>query len=520
MSRYDGTEFVNFTTEDGLVYNKICSILEDREGHLWFSTYGGGVSRYDGLVFQHLHRRNGLSNDGVHQVLQDSNGGFWIGTEGGGVVRYRSRYTPPPVRVRDVLADRRYGAEEEIRLRSSQRFLLFVFSGRSFKTHWDQMAYAYRLEGYDEEWHWTRESQVQYRNLPLGEYVFQVKAVDRDLNYSEPATIRVVVEPDPRLEGFAEALSGTSEEFVGTSGALRRVHEQLLEVAPTDLTVLILGETGTGKGLAARTIHGLSARKAGPLFSVNCGGIPGGLVESELFGHERGAFTGAVKRKLGKVELAEGGTLFLDEIGDLSPEAQSKLLQFLEERAFDRVGGTETLHTDVRVVAATNRDLIQMVKAGEFREDLYFRLQEFVVELPPLRERKEDIPQLANYFIERMAAHLDKEVTHLTPEALELLRSYAWPGNVRELEHAVKRAVVVCRGSEIHPEDTLLELEKTEEDATDELLTLEELERRHIRKVLERTGGVIKGKHGAATMLGLPVSTLRHRMKKLGIERP
>ena len=283
---------------------------------------------------------------------------------------------------------------------------------------------------------------------------------------------------------------------------------------------------GTGEGvsrydgLAARTVHGLSRRTAGPFIPVNCGAIPEGLVESELFGHEKGAFTGAVSRKLGKIELAEGGTLFLDEIGDLAPEAQAKLLHVLEERTFERVGGTETLRVDVRVIAATNRDLRGMVDAGTFREDLYFRLQEFVVELPPLRQRMEDIPQLASYFMERMAGHLDKEVTDLTPEALAALRAHSWPGNIRELEHTVRRAVIQCRGSVIRAEEIVLELREAEETSPEEIVPLEEYERRYMRRVLEQTGWVVKGTRGAAALLGLHEGTLRSRMRKLGIKRP
>ena len=371
------------------------------------------------------------------------------------------------------------------------------------------------------DWKPVYTRQVTYQDLPLGEYTFQVKAVDRDLNYSEPASVRVTIEPDSRLKALTETLNaaGPGGEFIGESAALRRVQKQLAEVADSDLTVLILGDSGTGKGLAARVLHRLSARRAGPFIPVSCGAIPGTLVESELFGHERGAFTGAVSKKLGKFELAEGGTLFLDEIGDLASEAQTKLLEFLEDRTFERVGGTEILRADVRVIAATNRDLVGMVERGEFREDLYFRLQVFPVQVPLLRERRGDIPLLAAYFMDRMAAHLRKEVTHLTPEALAALQAYDWPGNVRELEHAIQRAVIVCRGSAIRAEDIVLELGKSEEDPAEELLTLEEHERQYIQEVLEGTGWVVRGARGAAEILGLPESTLRNRMKKLGIRR-
>ncbi|MBT4608406.1 MAG: sigma-54-dependent Fis family transcriptional regulator [Gemmatimonadetes bacterium] len=314
--------------------------------------------------------------------------------------------------------------------------------------------------------------------------------------------------------------NGFSGEFVGRSNALRQVQAQLLEVAKTDLTVLILGETGTGKGLAARTLHAASTCEQGPLIHVNCGSLPEQLVESELFGHEKGAFTGAYARKLGKVELAAGGTLFLDEIGDMSLDAQVKLLRLLEERTFERVGGTQTQAANVRVVAATNRDLAQMVAEGVFREDLYYRLQVFPVRLPPLRERVEDIPLLALYFVERMAAHLSKGVVGLAPAALAALRAYGWPGNVRELEHVVQRAVIVCQTATIQTENLLLGLGRGDEHSGSEVLSLEEHERRYICEVLDRVGWVIGGQGGAATLLQLHESTLRNRMKKLGIERP
>jgi transcriptional regulator with GAF, ATPase, and Fis domain len=446
---------------------------------------------------------------------------LWIATDGG-VTRYRTRGVPPRVRIKEVIAHRRYGSVEEIHIPSSQEVILFEFQGRSLTTRPDGMAYVVRLEGVDPEWKPNYTGRVAYHDLPEGDYTFQVKAVDRDLNYSEPVTVRVTVEPDPRLEALTEALSasGPKGEFVGESKALRKVQQALVEVAPTDLTVLILGETGTGKGLAAWVLHGLSARKAGPFVSVHCGGIPEALVESELFGHEKGAFTGAVSRKLGKVELAEGGTLFLDEIGDMPLETQVKLLHLLEERTFERVGGTEILCADVRIVAATNRDLRRMVREDTFREDLYFRLEEYVVEVPPLRDRREDIALLATYFTAQVGAHLDKELTHLTSEALSVLQSYDWPGNVRELEHAVRRAVIVSSGPSIRAQDISLGFELPRGASKEAILPLEEYERQYIRRVLEQTGWVIRGSRGAAALLGMPVSTLYSRMKKLGIDRP
>jgi len=310
------------------------------------------------------------------------------------------------------------------------------------------------------------------------------------------------------------------ERFVGQSRALARVQEQLEQVADTHLTILLLGETGTGKGMAARAVHDRSRRSTGPFIPVNGGAIPEGLVESELFGHEPGAFTGAVSRKLGKVELAAGGTLFLDEIGDTSLEAQIRLLRLLAERTFERVGGTESLKADVRVVVATHRDLRGMVEEGSFREDLFYRLYVFPVELPPLRERKEDIPLLADYFLVAASGHLHKEVTGLSPAALAVLRRYDWPGNVRELKHTVERAVIVCPGETIRAEDIALGIGQKEGPINGDRLSLEEYERQYIQRVLEETGWVIKGPQGAAAVLGLHPASLNRRIKKLGLARP
>lgn len=318
---------------------------------------------------------------------------------------------------------------------------------------------------------------------------------------------------------------GTSQgdQLIGHSTALATVLTQLKEVASTDVPVFISGETGTGKGLAARFVHECSHRSQGSFIQVNCGAIPENLVESELFGHELGAFTGAVARRLGKAELADQGTLFLDEIGDLPLAAQTKLLRFLDDHSFERVGGTATLKPSVRIMAATNRDLQQMVADGLFREDLFFRLRVFPVRLPALRERHEDIPLLASYFVERMAAHLNKKVNQLAPAAVSALRAHDWPGNVRELEHTMQRAVIVCAGDTIQPQDISLGLrDRAEAPASlpQELVTLETMERRYIYEVLEHTGWVIGGPQGAATILGLNESTLRGRFRKLNIKRP
>ena len=520
LSRYDGATFASLTAGQGLAHDIVMDILEDRQGHLWFATYGGGVSRYDGRVFQNLSHQDGLVSDTVQALLQDRHGDIWIATEGG-LTRYRPGATPPTVQLQAVIADQRYEPGEGIRIPVSQKLVSFEFAARSWTTSPERVAYVCRLIGHEADWQPVGTGRVEYEGLPAGEYTFQVRAVDRDLNYSAAAEVALSVEPDMLLEALTVTLSesGPVGEFVGRSAALQDVLQQLEQVAPADLTVLISGETGTGKGLAARALHELSPRNGAPFVQVNCGAIPEALIEAELFGHEKGAFTGAVSRRLGKIELAAGGTLFLDEIGDMPLEAQVKLLRVLEERTFERVGGSRVLRADVRVVAATNRDLRRMIGEGSFREDLFFRLQGFDVRLPPLRERREDIPLLALYFIGPKAAHLAKAVSGLSRAAEVALVAHAWPGNVRELQHAIERAVVVCRGETIELGDLSLG-EATRAAPNAEMLTLEDVERRHIVAVLEDTGWRVSGARGAATVLGLKESTLRFRMKKLGIARP
>ena len=521
VSRYDGQTFQTFTAKEGLAYDHVTAIMEDRRGHLWFGTLGGGVTRYDGQVFQTLSRHDGLIFDTVQALLEDRSGNIWIGTEGG-LTRYTSSSIPPKARLQTVIADQRYTPDGPIRISTSQKLVAFEFMGHSWTTRPERMAYVYQMEGHDVDWQPVYRGRVEYQDLPIGDYTFRVKAVDRDLNYSGAAQVQVSVEPDALVESLTAALRRGSPqgEFVGRSAALKKVQQQLHQVAPADLPVLILGDTGTGKGLAARILHELSPRHQASFIPVSCGAIPEGLVESELFGHERGAFTGATHRKLGKVELAKGGTLFLDEIGDMPLAAQVKLLRLLEERTFERVGGSQVLHAEVRVVAATNRDLRQMVEAGTFREDLYFRLQGFEVQLPPLRERKEDIPLLALYFLGPNAAHLDKEVTGLSHAAETALVAHTWPGNVRELQHAIESAVVVCQSATIEVDDLMLGGRAVDPAAGGGRLTLAEMERRHIRAVLEDREWIIGGPRGAALVLGLHEATLRFRMRKLGIKRP
>jgi formate hydrogenlyase transcriptional activator len=304
-------------------------------------------------------------------------------------------------------------------------------------------------------------------------------------------------------------------EIVGESAAFKRVLEQVETVAPTDASVLILGETGTGKELIARALHDLSRRRDRTFVKLNCAAIPTGLLESELFGHEKGAFTGAIMQKAGRFELANKGTLFLDEVGDIPLELQPKLLRALQEHEFERLGGTRTIKVDVRLLAATNRDLAHMISERQFRTDLYYRLSVFPISVPPLRERADDIPKLVRYFTQKYSRLINKSVENIPSDAMEAMVRYAWPGNVRELENLIERAVILSRGATL--QIPLTEIRAAPEPAAP--MTLEEAERDHIRRVLEKSQWVVGGPSGAATRLGMKRTTLQSKMKKLGISR-
>jgi formate hydrogenlyase transcriptional activator len=307
------------------------------------------------------------------------------------------------------------------------------------------------------------------------------------------------------------------EQIIGKSPALESVLDQVEQVAPTDSTVLIQGETGTGKELIARAVHDSSSRFARPFIKLNCAAIPFDLLESELFGHERGAFTGAIAQKIGRFELADRGTLFLDEVGDIPPGLQPKLLRVLQEQEFERLGSTRTHRVNVRLVAATNRNLLDMVKRNEFRSDLYYRLNVFPISLPPLRERREDIPALVSHFVEVYGRRMGKQIEHIPSDTMSALSSNPWPGNIRELQNFVERSVIVTSGNVLHP--PLDSLNNAAETESQEATTLEEAERNHIRKVLEQARWVVSGPNGAAARLGIKRSTLYFRMQKLGISR-
>jgi len=311
-----------------------------------------------------------------------------------------------------------------------------------------------------------------------------------------------------------------SQALVGESEAMRHVLEDIRTVGPTNATVLILGETGVGKELVARALHDVSQLAEKPLITVNCAALSSTLIESEFFGHERGAFTGAVGRKRGRFELADGGTIFLDEVGDLPPDLQAKLLRVLQHGEFERVGGTETLKVKVRVLAATNRRLDAAVRAGTFRADLYYRLNVFPIEVPPLRTRQSDIPLLVQHCLTRLSRSLGKPLTAVSPRSLDQLMAHDWPGNVRELFHVLERASIRARGTIVEVEGVLGSAETPAENTTPRSARLEDVERNHILAVLRDTNWVIEGPQGAAARVGLHPNTLRYRLRKLGIERP
>ncbi len=310
-----------------------------------------------------------------------------------------------------------------------------------------------------------------------------------------------------------------SGEIIGESDAIRRVFNLAEQVAPMNATVLLLGETGTGKGVLARAIHDRSVRKGRPMITVNCTALPESLIESELFGREKGAFTGAHARQMGRFELADGGTIFLDEIGELSLELQKKLLRVIHDGNLERLGSPHTIKVDVRIIAATNRNLEEELSKGRFREDLFYRLNMFPINIPPLRQRVEDIPLLVNYFVAKYNKKIGKKIESVSADTLDALRKYPWPGNVRELESVIERAVIISQGSSLQVLDLLDVFRKTEESAEGDVKALSLLEQDYILQVLQKTGWRIDGTKGAALLLGINPSTLRSRMRKYGISR-
>ena len=519
----------HFTAEQfGLSANGILALTADSQDHIWMGTSGGGVLRYDGQTFQNIRLGPSALGNMVEAVLCDRRGRLWFGTRAG-LVSYQSGHTPPHLVIREVMAGTLLAAPEAVSCPESTPEIRIHFQGISFRTGAGQMRYSHRLLGHNppEQWSaFTAADTVVYNALPVGEYSFEVRTMDRDGLLSEVASLEIQILPDAkteRIHALESVLRATDHVVHSQSWAMRQVMEQTARVAETAMTVLVLGETGTGKGLLAQTIHETSTRRERPFIQVNCGALPVGLVESELFGHEKGAFTGAASRQLGRFELADGGTLFLDEIGDLPLESQRVLLHILEENTLTRIGGEQPVSVDVRVIAATNRDLRQAIQEGTFREDLFYRLSVFTLELPPLRQRQEDIPALAAHFAERYAQHLRRPVPTIDEGVVGHLQAYTWPGNVRELEHLIHRAVLLCEGGVIRVGDLLLPSvgRRVEEAVQPAPAAGEGLdEKQQLVEALQATNWMIYGERGAARLLGMNPEKLRSRMRYYGLRRP
>ena len=381
--------------------------------------------------------------------------------------------------------------------------------------------------GYPLKFHWELLGVIaMFGRRPMSEEEFERLAVFANQAaiaiknaqlFTEVAQLKNRLEAENLYLREEIKLDHNFEEIVGESQSIKAVLRQIEQVAPTDSTVLILGDTGTGKELMARAIHNLSTRRSRSLVKVNCGAIPANLVESELFGHEKGSFTGALQRRIGRFELADGGTIFLDEVGELPLDAQVKLLRVLQEREVERVGSGHSTKVDVRVIAATNRDLHASVKAGSFRADLLYRLNVFPIEVPPLSARESDIPLLINRFVTKLSIKIGKKIDGVSQETMDRLIKYSWPGNIRELENVIERATILAKGPVLQIDDVLLHGNSAPLPPVAD--SMEEVERAHIFRVLQDRSWVIEGKQGAAARLGLHPNTLRSRMQKLGIKK-
>jgi two-component system response regulator AtoC len=573
ISRYDGSEFVNLTVEDGLAHDMAVAIHQEPGGNLWFGTHAG-VSRYNGVAWTSLDARDGLAGKSVSSICQDSDGTLWFATEDG-ITRYRRSIVPPGIRIVSMKINGEDTDPEAIPPIIVGSHVSIEYSAIDFKTVPEKRQYCccvyetgdmrretsdMRRETSDIR-HQTSDSRpgtsdpevesqvsslkshVPY-NPPTkettfdwipqepGTYIFQVQAIDRDLNYSEPATLSLTVQPDPVIVSMQTELNHLRREVVekyhfeniiGRSASIRQVRALMERAIDSGLTALIIGETGTGKELVAKAIHYNSPRKGKPLLARNCGAIPKDLLASDLFGHRKGAFTGATEDKMGLFEAASGGTVLLDEISEMPEDAQIHLLRVLQEREVQRLGEYASREVDVRIIAMTNRDLAEEVKADRFREDLYHRLNEFPIHIPPLREHSEDIPLLAEHFLNEYSQEQKQEPDDFAPEVFDMLQSYTWPGNVRELRNVIRRAVALAEeGRQIqtyhfppqitHGESLIQEVLSDQLNYTDSVIRFR---RRFIEEILRECDG---NRSEAARRLGMDRSNLRNLMKRLGVK--
>ena len=534
-------EVRRFTVDRGelSVNGILCLLADPGQDCLWVGTSGGGVLKYDGHAFQTFRLGNAGLENAVEAILRGSDGRLWFGTRAG-LIEYQPGRIPPALVIREAEAGRLFKHPRAVvSFPAGTRELRIAFQGIGFRTGADQMRYSHRLAGHGpaEAWsEFTPADSVSFSGLPAGRFRFEVRTRDRDGLMSDAVSLEVEAvageqsAPGPALEHMPWT---SQQDMLRNSPVMSRVLKLAGQVAGTDAMVLILGETGVGKGVLAQHIHAVSPRQRHPFVPVNCGGLPPGLVESELFGHEKGAFTNAVERRKGRFEQAHGGTLFLDEVGDLPSEAQRVLLGVLEEGRLTRVGGETPVEVDVRVVAATNRDLQEAMDRGTFREDLFFRLNVFPVKIPALRDRREEIPFLAAYFASRFAGELERPVPVISPEASRHLQEHAWPGNVRELEHVMQRALIVCRNhvvdlEDVLPDDDLYEGGSSSPASTPPVGQREEnqarpvfkSEKQQILEALKATNWVISGKRGAAALLGMNPERLRSRMRVYKLKKP
>jgi len=549
LCRFDGQQFINYGEEFGLRNLHHWSAVKDASGQLWFATRGG-IYRTDGKHFQWLTEADGLPSNNVIGLLPQSDGSMIICTARG-IVNYQPTATlPPRIELREVVADKVYRDPEKLELTTTDANLLTVsYHGLSLATR--RMRYSYILEGYDfdtasptqskdKEWQETWNSQARYENLPTGEYTFKVIAINRDLITSEaPATLKLKVIPDPRDVSITIMRSelnhlrrevGAKYDFhdiIGQSEAIKVVQMRMERAIESSLNVVVLitGETGTGKELVANAIHFNSSRKNKPKVPYNCAAIPRELGASTLFGHKKGAFTGADEDRIGLFEAAEGGTLILDEIGDMPLDVQSILLRVLEERRFQRVGEFTFRDVDVWIIAITNRNLEEEVQAGRFRQDLFYRLNEFPIHLPPLRERREDVPSLAEHFLTRYSEKSAREIDGFAPGVLEMLQGYQWPGNVRELGNVIQLAAdyAIYEGVGViepyHFPSQIIRGKPETQDIISEHLGYQEsldlFKRRLVEDALRESGG---NRAKAARILGMHRPNLVALIKRLGIE--
>ncbi len=532
---YDGSsgQVRHFTVDQSeLSANGILALAADRQGQVWIGTSGGGVLRYDGETFRNIRLGPSVLGNIVEAVLCDRDGRLWFGTRGG-LVAYQPGDVPPGLVIREVLAGRRMVAPEAVSCPEDTPEIRIHFQGISFRSGAAEMRYRHRLLGYGPAESWsafTAADTAMYRALPVGDYRFEVQTIDRDNLQSEVVGLDLHILPDLQTEHLRvleRTLRPSPWVVPSRSPAMQEVMQEVAQVAETDMNVLILGETGTGKGILAQTIHETSNRSGQSFVQVNCGALPTTLIESELFGHEKGSFTGANTRQLGRFELANGGAIFLDEIGDLSLESQRVLLHILEENTLTRVGGQQPIAVDVRVIAATNRDLRQAIAEGAFREDLFYRLSVFTIELPPLRQRQEDLSALVTHFVNRSALDLKQPAPRLDAEASAALYAHAWPGNVRALEHVLQRAVLLCKGGVVRVEDLVLS-SVARPAAEGPIRDVDKAtpppeggdEKQQILAALQATHWRVSGVHGAAALLGMHPEKLRYRMQKYGLRRP